>query len=439
MIHKHMSHWTRPVVLAAFLVGGVLANPQSLPVAQASVFTVTKSGDTNDGVCDADCSLREAVIAANAAAGADTIIIPSGTYTLTIAGPDDDAGATGDLDIAGDLTILGAGAAMTVVDGGGLDAVFHVVFRIPFYTVTISGITIRNGISTSFSQAGGVVNRGNLTVNDSVITSNAGTGISSVEGPVTINNTVIMSNTRPSGVGGLHSNLGFLTVRNSTIRNNSGGWGGVSTDNGFYMINSTVSGNAGTNGPGGMYIVGGGQIINSTISGNTGTEGGGIWTNQGLGLINSTIVSNTVTGTGANIFQTGNGGGIYFFNQSGVVSTTNTLIANNQSSAGSPDCAGAVTSQGYNLIGSTAGCAFAATTGDKLNVSAGVGLLENNGGPTLTHALLPGSPAINGGGATNCPATDQRGVRRAQGGICDIGAFEFEEPTWFVFLPAIRK
>ena len=81
---------------------------------------------------------------ANALHGADTIGVPVGTYTLSIAGTDEDAGATGDLDVTDDLTINGAGAAATIIDGGGLDRVFHVFTG---STVTISGVTIQNGKS----------------------------------------------------------------------------------------------------------------------------------------------------------------------------------------------------------------------------------------------------------------------------------------------------
>src|SRR5439155_2998816 len=96
-----------------------------LPAA-AATFTVTKTADTNDGNCDTDCSLREAIIAANASPGMDTIIIPPGTYLLSIPGMEEDAAATGDLDITDGLILTGAGAASTIIDGGGVDRVFHV-------------------------------------------------------------------------------------------------------------------------------------------------------------------------------------------------------------------------------------------------------------------------------------------------------------------------
>jgi hypothetical protein len=125
----------------------------------------------------------------------------------------------------------------------------------------------------------------------------------------------------------------------------------------------------------------------------------------------------------------------------GVITMTNTIVAGNMGGS-SLDCfreSGSINSSGYNLIGSTSGCTFAASSGDKLNINPDLGPLSDNGGPTLTHALLTGSPAIDAGNNASCPATDQRGTTRPQGGRCDIGAFEFEEPTWFVFLPMVRK
>ncbi|MDH3303714.1 MAG: CSLREA domain-containing protein, partial [Gammaproteobacteria bacterium] len=89
-----------------------------LPVqTQAATFTVTKTADTNDGTCDADCSLREAIVAANTSGGSDTVSVPAGTYNLSITGTGENAAATGDLDISDTLTLTGAGAASTIIDG----------------------------------------------------------------------------------------------------------------------------------------------------------------------------------------------------------------------------------------------------------------------------------------------------------------------------------
>src|SRR6476646_5626626 len=83
----------------------------------AATFTVTKTADTNDGACNADCSLREAIIAANATAGLDVITVPAGTYTLTRSGVDNNA-ANGDLDVTDPLTINGAGQGSTIIQAG---------------------------------------------------------------------------------------------------------------------------------------------------------------------------------------------------------------------------------------------------------------------------------------------------------------------------------
>jgi hypothetical protein len=131
-------------------------------------------------------------------------------------------------------------------------------------------------------------------------------------------------------------------------------------------------------------------------------------------------------------------GWLYFYGSNGVVNLTNTIIANNQSNAGSPNCSGPITSLGHNLISSTSGCTITATAGDKFNVAANIGSLANNGGFTQTHALLAGSPAINAGSNSACPAEDQRGVIHQQAGICDIGAYELEFP-YKIYLPLILK
>src|SRR3990167_10597162 len=110
--------------------------------ALAATFTVTKVADTNDGACDADCSLREAIGAANVLPGADVITVPAGTYTLSIVGAGEDLNATGDLDITGDLTINGAGDTSTIIDGGAIDSVLTVILGA---IVFIDSVTIQNG------------------------------------------------------------------------------------------------------------------------------------------------------------------------------------------------------------------------------------------------------------------------------------------------------
>ena len=132
--------WNRSALAVALLaLLGLAAAP---PPAAAAVFFVTKTADTLDGACDADCSLREAIVAANALPGADVIVLGAGTYTLTRAGAGEDAAATGDLDVTGDLSILGAGAASTVLDGGLLDRVLDVAAGVRLEMV---GVTVHGG------------------------------------------------------------------------------------------------------------------------------------------------------------------------------------------------------------------------------------------------------------------------------------------------------
>src|ERR1700752_5052481 len=119
------------LLLIGTLLTGLLPGAAVVSIVYAAAFTVTKTTDTNDGVCDADCSLREAIIAANATPGADSISLPAAVYTLSLGGVAEDAAATGDLDITGTLTITGTGAATSIIDGGGSggagDTVFHIL------------------------------------------------------------------------------------------------------------------------------------------------------------------------------------------------------------------------------------------------------------------------------------------------------------------------
>jgi len=114
---------------------------------------------------------------------------------------------------------------------------------------------------------------------------------------------------------------------------------------------------------------------------------------------------------------------------SGVISISNTIIAKNTGGYG-PDCGGTIISSGYNLIGDTTDCTFTPTTGDITDVDPRLNPLDDNGGPTLTHAHIFGSPAVDSGNDGVCGSTDQRGITRPEGAHCDIGAFEGEEPSY---------
>jgi len=206
---------------------------------------------------------------------------------------------------------------------------------------------------------------------------------------------VISGNTATGSDGGL-LNYGTATLTGVTITGNTAGTG---------------SGGISADGP--MTT-----LTNVTISGNSASEdGGGLVAYQPAVLNNVTITGNTANSDGD---TTGDGGGIF---QEGSIPPTvkNSIVAGNTVSGGGqgPDCFGTVTSGGHNLVGNTTGCT-GVTAADITGVDPVLGPLADNGGPTLTHALLKGSPAIDAGG-TDCAALDQRGLPR---GACDIGAYE---------------
>jgi hypothetical protein len=152
-------------------------------------------------------------------------------------------------------------------------------------------------------------------------------------------------------------------------------------------------------------------ITNCTFTGNQAVRGGAVHVEGGsLTLVNCTLAGNSATEAGGGLGQLNDG----------TLTFTNTLVADN-SCPGSPDVSGSLTSQGYNLVGDTAGGQGFVST-DLLNVTPLLGAFQNNSGPTPTMALLPGSPAIDAGTSSGAPTTDQRGVSRV--GAVDIGAFE---------------
>jgi CSLREA domain-containing protein len=383
------------IAFSAALFSGVLLTKS----AQLAVITVNTFAD--EVVDDGNCSLREAIRAANldiavdacpAGSGADSIYLPTGVYTLSIPGAGEDMGMTGDLDIRSDMTITGSGEGATIVDGGGLDRVFHVVGT---DQVTIANLTVRNGsVQTAGIYGGG--------------------GILNQAGIVIVEHLVLEANHAANTGGGIDNHSNLLVDKVTFFQNTATVGAGLFNDSQLSVVNSTFAQNNASHSGGGLdNNADGATIKNSTFSGNSADQGGGIFSAGEMTLLNLTIV--------------GNSSGL---NNNGVnpVRIKNSIIA---LSTVSSDCIGGgpLTSQGNNIDGDKS-CNFNLST-DQSGIDPQVEALTDNGGPTLTQALKAGSPAIDRGDNTDCPQTDQRGGLRPADGdgdqiaTCDIGAVEF--------------
>lgn len=329
----------------------------------------------------------------------DFIFVAAGTYFEN-------------LNIPFSLKIIGAGPASTILDGRRLASVFIIGHRNS--DVTLSGMTIRNG--GGIGDGGAVYNcfTRNVTIANSVLTGN-----SASKGPP-----------GAAGFGGAIYNCPTtgtkLTIANSTLSNNTAEEGGAICSGGtLIIVNSTFYGNLARDRRGGaIRNYGILTITNSTFSGNNASRGigGAIHNGKYIGFTGSLVMnSSTVAGN--------NGGGIY--DRPGVPATfRNTIVANN---AGG-NCLGVLTSAGYNLS-SDGTCTFN-KKGDLNNTNPRLTPLQDNGGPTLTMALRPNSPAVDAGNPNGCRSggqlltTDQRGRPRPDAedsSGCDIGAYELQD------------
>jgi CSLREA domain-containing protein len=375
--------------------------------------------------------------------GGGILIADSGTLTVT------------DSTISGNFTEdAGAGIAIDEDTDG---------------TLTVTGSTITDN-TAEFDNGGGISNAGTgtVTVTDSTISGNftgheGGALANDGDGTLMVTGSTIGPDNFSDSEGGIYNGVGsILTVTGSTITDNStnSDGGGIDNSGTLTVTDSTISGN--TSGPSSFGGEGGGirsgtgffdpdettTIINSTISGNTaageGAVGGGVYNSFGLTVIEfSTITNNTVEDAEGTV-QNDQGSGVA---SDGDENTTtevlSTIISENQgtdvdffTNFGTPT--NSFVSNGYNLIGDGNATGAFNQTGDTTGVSdPKLGDLADNGGPTMTHALLTDSPAIDKGPpSTSCPppSTDQRGVTRPQDGnadstpVCDIGSFELEPP-----------
>lgn len=455
--------------------------------ARAATFTVNSFADATDakrgdGICETAtgngvCTLRAAIMETNSLAGADTIQLPAGTYVITLPGTLSGGDTNGSLDMKDNLTIVGAGAATTIVDGGGLDSVFAVLANNK--SMSLSGLTIQNGSVSPFALGGGgILARGQnqLTLTDVVLQNNqAGDGGAIYnQGTLTLIHTIVQGNsatlvatgspTFRHGGGIYNASTGTVVLQDSTIRDNTSMTGGGLFNAGTADIkDSTISGNTATNvsvnnGDGGGGIVNGDTapatmtITDSTVSGNSANGNyGGIFDANGTLTLNSTTIAANLAD--ADNDGVGGGGGLGLsFDNGATALMRNTILAGNSAAGTTPDCinlvAAALTSGGHNLIGnpgSAVDCAFTATPDDLVGTIAapidpGLKPLADNGGPTFTQALTDSSPAIDAGDPNGCSdgvnmlATDQRGMPRAAPGTsgtarCDIGAYEVVRPV----------
>ena len=306
--------------------------------------------------------------------------------------------------------IDGSGAPELTLDGSGFDRVLIVDAGLD---VTVTDVTMTNGFG--FQLAGCVLNNGSLTLDH-----------------VTVTGCLMTTDAGDfwQGGGGIYSGDGAtLNLIDSTVSDNTSGWtgGGVysffnTTTN---VTRSTITGNVALDVAGGFRTLGDVNVDNSTISGNTSTawHGGGMFITDGVANVtNSTVTGNNAPG--------GTTGGLFvgtFGPSSATLNLQNTIVADN----GDFGCFLAPFGAGVVALNSLGNNVFTDATcapigSDQVVADAGLDVLADNGGPTLTHALLPGSPALDGANAAVCPATDQRGVIRPQGVGCDIGAYEAE-------------
>jgi hypothetical protein len=380
----------RRIFIISFFASGVLWGLAG----HAADRYVAPTGTDTGGCLDSGNPCRTIQYAVDASGANDTIHVAAGSYVENIT-----------IDVT--LALSGAGASVTTVDGSRSGPVVSVMI-VPANsgTAAISGMTLTNG-----SECGILSSESSLVVTDCVIsgndTTNEGGAIYAWAGaPVpslTIRNTTVADNSAMLG-GGIASRFGSVLVENCTVSGNTAQLQGGGIAN---WVGSSMT------------------VVNSTVSGNAGGQEGGIANDGTLTLINTTITGNTSQG--------GPGGGVE--SSDGATTLRNTLIAGNQAPSG-PDCSGTLQSEGYNLIEDTNGCALSGDlTGNITGQDPHLGPLADNTGPTKTHALLPGSPAIDAGDPAGCIdqngaplLTDQRGVLRpvdCGGGMrCDIGAIE---------------
>ncbi|MEO8609209.1 MAG: choice-of-anchor Q domain-containing protein [Chloroflexota bacterium] len=449
-------------------------------------FTVNSVTDNDDGMCGTNnCTLIEAITAANAQAGANTINLGSNqTYILSdVNNTDNDA--NGLPVISTEITI---NSNNSTIQRSNDD--FTPEFRI-FDVATTGNLTLNDALlgngSTTEANGGIIDNRGVLLINNVILEDgfaySGGAIYNDSSASATLHNSTMRDNRAISGAALVNAGTGTANIDGSSFFNNSAGLGGAIINDGTMTVNtSTFTGNMSTTDQGGAIANFATLTVNqSTFTNNTATTNGGAIDSSAFGaatttltITNSTLNNNTAASLGGAILNyadvassmanltvrnstiTGNsspyGGGVANFGGTGTETATvefSTIVGNQASSlaanlyngasktfnaknlivaqpAGSTNCDGVFTTDGPNFVDDASCNSFLQRTAPQLNL----GTLANNGGPTQTIALGTGSVAIDstdcntfGSGGTALP-TDQRGVTRPQGSACDAGAYE---------------
>jgi len=420
----------------------------------ATTITVTNGNDSGAG------SMRQALAQAN---DGDTINFDPSVNIVTL--------TTAELVITKSITISASPQMVTV--GRSSQTEFRIFHVMPDHSVEIDGLTISGGHITgdngggilndnstltiahcaisanaivsdanSYNIGGGIHNTGTMTLNQVSVNNNnaffcecgkgvpSGGGISNT-GTMIITAGTVQSNMGFYSAGGIYnSNTGMLTITGSTIVNNqtgnpghSGGSGGGIVNYGTMTIqDSTISGNTAVGGDfegyGGGIYGNNNTITNSTITGNSAYRGGGV---AGGGNIAHTTFSNNSASTA--------GGTLYLTSS---LELGNTILKAGTSGVNIFNNGGSLITHGYNVCSDNGG-GFLNGPGDQINTDPLLGPLQDNGGPTFTHALLPGSPAIDSGDPNFAPPPyyDQRGpvFWRLRNDRIDVGSFEVQAGT----------
>ena len=417
-----------------------------------NVITVTNTNDSGPG------SLRQALADAN---DGDTINFDPSVNIVTL--------TTAELAITKSITISASPQMVTVQRSSQTEfRIFHVM---PGHSVEINGLTIQGGhitgdngggilndnstltiaqctvfgntivsASSANNSGGGIYNSGTMTLNQIIVNNNNavfggqpsavsfGGGISNT-GTMNIIAGTVYSNMGFYFAGGIY-NTGMMTITGSTISNNqtgnpghSGGSGGGIVNYGTMTIqDSTISGNRAVGGDfegyGGGIYGNNTTITNSTITGNSAVRGGGV--GGGGNFAHTTFSNNSASLAGGTLYLTS------------PLELGNTILKAGASGVNIFNNGGSFITHGYN-ISSDDGSGFLNGPGDQINTDPLLGPLQDNGGPTFTHALLPGSPAIDAGDPnfTPPPYYDQRGPDfwRLRNGRIDSGSFEVQAGT----------